>query len=174
MSRAARTQAEILTRIKEVEADDFFGFQRGDLVDFLDYENAKPFLKDGVTAEHWAEQHTKRTATECVLDYLPFGWEKANDQRGLSASRSVEHLKAWLWLAGYDDASDVFDDVYEYYGKPCLVVASEIIGFDWASHDDGCWTNSEGSDSIGSSCRDTLVAEMKAKAENLRRSSVAA
>ena len=44
-----RTQEEILNRMKEVEQDDFFGYQRSDLLKYLDFENAKVFLKDGVS-----------------------------------------------------------------------------------------------------------------------------
>ncbi len=130
-----RTQAEILERIEAVKNDDFFGFQRSDLIDYLDFEHAKPYLKDGVSEAQWAEREILEPE-QAILDYLPFAWEKANDERGLSANRSMEHMKAWLWLAGDDDVSWI-DERYEFYGKPHLERISERFGFDWKAHDNG-------------------------------------
>jgi len=57
-----RTQVEILNRIREVEKDhlDFLGTQRSDLIDHLDYENAKSFLKDNVTIGQWQKENRIR------------------------------------------------------------------------------------------------------------------
>jgi len=39
-----RTQQEILARFEK--ADDFFGTQQGDLISYMEFEFAKPFLKE--------------------------------------------------------------------------------------------------------------------------------
>lgn len=145
---ALKTDQEILDRIKEIEDDDFFGFQSSDLIGFLSYDAAKPFLEEGVTAEAWnadRQTPTREAVIEKILSYMPFAWEKANDCRGLSAGRSIEHMKAWLWMLG-DELHAKLDDIYEFYGKPCLRVICEKYGWDWKQWDDGVWRKSEDDD----------------------------
>lgn len=138
-----KTTAEIFARIEEIKEADFFGFQRGDLISFLPFDAARLFLNEGVTARNWKTQEpTKEAVLAEMLDYMTFAWEKANDCRGLSASRSIEHMKAWLWLLG-DDLGEKLENMYEYYGKPCLAAICEKYGWDWRSLDDGRWRNSE-------------------------------
>lgn len=120
-----RTQQEILDRIASEKSDDFMGTQRSDLVDHLEFENAKPFLKpeyiqkviDGT--EKWEED---KTPAETIIDYLPFAIGKAEDERGLSASRSICHMIAWLWLDGNPLAEQIENGEIEYepYGMPIL------------------------------------------------------
>jgi hypothetical protein len=161
-----RTSAEIKARYEEV-SQRFLDFQGGDLLPYMDYEDAKPFLKEGVTAEQLIEARSAPTPLEEAVEYLPFAWEKANGCRGLSAGRSVDHLKAWLWLAGYN-VDDDFDRRYQYYGKPCLVTASELVGFDWRAHDDRTWRNDEIGPGISDGIRDRLIAESITAAEKHR------
>ena len=145
-----KTPEEIVGRIRQILSDgsDFFGFQAFDLISFLPFAEAKEFLKPDVTQEQWTPSDRDNEAiTRAILDYMPFAWEKANDCRGLSANRSIEHMKAWLWLLD-DELTDDLDGMYEYYGKPCLRVICEKYGWDWKKWDDGCWRNSEGDDGI--------------------------
>jgi hypothetical protein len=135
-----RTQQEILDRIEKISKDDFFGFQTGDLINFLTFDNAKKWLKEGVTAEEW-EPYTD--PVERIKDYMPFAWDKANDCRGLSAGRSIEHMKAWLWLDGKEELADKMESLYEYYGKPCLRAICVEYGIDWKALDNNEWVNSE-------------------------------
>lgn len=156
-----KTQEQILKRISELEANnDMFGFQRSDLIGFLTFENAKKFLKDEVTADKWV---TKTDPKKEISDYLPFAWGKANNRRGISAGRSVEHMKAWLWLMEHPLA-ETLDDDYEFYGKNCLVTVSRIVGFDYSQHDDGSWANDEGSDGLSETERKEKVRSALARA----------
>jgi hypothetical protein len=159
-----RTTEDILAQIENRKGG-FLDFETPDLIAYLPFDAAKAFLNEGVTASEWEQSQTD--PLDAVRDYLPFAWGKANDNRGLSADRSVQHLRAWLWLAGFDVNAD-FDDRYEYYGKPCLVVASEIAGFDWAEHDDGRWTNDESGDGLGTSERERQIASAKAYAASVQ------
>jgi hypothetical protein len=162
-----RTSAEIKARY-EIVSQRLLDFQGSDLLPYMDYEDAKPFLKEGVTAEQLIEaRDSLGSPLKEALDYLPFAWEKANDCRGLSAGRSIDHLKAWLWLAGYD-VDDDFDERYEYYGKPCLVTASELLGFDWLAHDDLKWRNDEMGSPLSEGARDSLIIEAVTAAQKHR------
>ena len=141
----SRTQDEIIAKISEVEPDDWMGTIKSDLVEFLDYEHAKPYLKDDVTAAECSEsvKDVKKPSLQ-IKDYMPFAFNKANNCRGLSAGRSLDHMYAWLWLDGQDEfltANDIRD--YQYYGKDELVKICELYGLDATQWDDGCRVNSE-------------------------------
>jgi hypothetical protein len=57
---------------------------------------------------------------------------------------------------------------YEYYGKPCLVTASELLGFDWLAHDDLKWRNDEIAPAISEGARDSLIIEAVTAAQKHR------
>jgi hypothetical protein len=126
-----RTTAEILAKFEK--ADDMLGIVKSDLLDYLPFEYAKPFLKDGTTVEEWDEARpecTDETVKAKMLDYMPFAWEKANSERGISAMRSMLHYSAWLWLIGDDELSAAVE-TYNDYGKPHLRTICKKYGWDW-------------------------------------------
>lgn len=159
-----RTQEEIVRRI-ENSGMDFFGVIAHDLLAYLEFDFAKPYLNEDTTVEQWGEANANVPAPlEQVKEYLPFAWRKANDCRGLSASRSIDHIKTWLWLAGFDIPDAVMDN-YEFYGKPQLVMASVICGFDWPQHDNQEWKNAEDRPEISAERRRALVEEWTNRAK---------
>ena len=136
-----RTDEEILARIEEIESEDFLGFARSDLIVCLPFDKAKKFLKEDVKESDWEVQpHDRESILKTMLDYMPFAWEKANDFRGISASRSMSHYGAWIWLAG-DDLGDLSD--YQFYGKDKLVMICDHYGWDYAQWDDDIRLNEE-------------------------------
>ncbi len=147
-----RTQDEIVARIKARKPDDFFGFEVSQYMNFLDYDHAREFLKSGTTKkeasrEEWGEVEGG-SPEDIIKGYLPFAWGKANDCRGISANRSIEHMVAWLWLDGKDWLEKDYDENYQYYGKPQLVRICEEYGVDWRALDDNEWRNSESGKAI--------------------------
>lgn len=140
-----RTQDEIVARIRGVEPRDIFGFERGDLLEYLDWEHAKEFLNLDARAEDFKITDVEPAAK--IERYLPFAWDKANNCRGISANRSMCHMAAWLWLDGHDRMADEVHD-YNFYGKPHLVRISELYGVDWKELDDGEWVNNESDDPL--------------------------
>ena len=135
-----KTHQQILDRMEAVKEVDWMGTQRSDLVQHLPFALAKPFLKGDVTEDQWIER-TKDVMTpmDSIKDYLPFAWDKANNGRGLSAGRSLEHILTWLWLEGYDRLVKEHFNEYDAYGKKQLVIASLLVNFDWQKADDGVW-----------------------------------
>lgn len=99
---------------------------------------------------------------DAIRDYLPFAWEKANDCRGISAGRSLDHIRTWLWLADFDDLAEKHFGDYSHYGKRQLLIASLLVDFDWRKHDDGNWVNSESADPAPQSFVDEQAAEAAA------------
>ena len=135
-----RTQQEILDRIKKRRPGDFLGFEFPYYINFLDFENAKPFLKDDTTEEKWkSAMATEGEIRAEAIRYMDFAWEKANDCRGISAGRSISHYVAWMWLLGYENTERWLD--YEYYGKPQLIEICELLGLDYKKWDDGIRKN---------------------------------
>lgn len=137
-----RTDKEIVDRINAIKDRDFFGFETSDLLARLSFAAAKPFLKDTAKEEDWPapSPRDRESLINEMREYMPFAWDKANNCRGISASRSMSHYTSWVWLAG-DDLGNLGD--YEYYGKDNLVRICEHYGFDAAQWDDGVRVNSE-------------------------------
>lgn len=141
-----RTQDEIVARIRKIELDDFREYERSDLVEYLDFKHAKPFLEPGITEMEW--KPADKSPREQVIEYMPLAWLRANDCQSLPASRyfnrrSIDHLRAWTWLDGNDELPDRLDKVYQCSGKPCLVLVCQAYGIDWRRYDDDRWRKDE-------------------------------
>lgn len=128
-----RTQEEIKQRLKEV--DDMFGTQKADLIFYLEFGDAKPFLKDEFVKK--VNEGTKEWVKETnpkkeILDYLEFAYEKAENGRGLSAARSMMHFKTWIWLDDKEFYADIVDEIDNYYayGIPVLDKISSHYGYE--------------------------------------------
>lgn len=126
----ARTQDEVLARIKSVEHD-FFGFRLEVLAAALDYEHARSFLEPETTAAEWAEcQVTDIDAA--AREYYAFALGKIRNHRGISAERSVEKLREYAWLLGRDDVVKAMDAVgYPQYGAPKVAAFAAGFGLAW-------------------------------------------
>lgn len=63
---------------------------------------------------------------------MVFGWMKDTDQRGISASRTIDKLSAWLWLMGRNDLAETLNDssLYNPYGAPALVKVCDEMGIE--------------------------------------------
>lgn len=137
-----RTQEEILKRIDDRKKSDFFGFEWPEYINHLIFDNAKPFYNERnlEDAEKSHKIETLEETKEKAVDYMSFAWEKANNCRGISASRSLSHYAAWMWLLGYDDLDEKLED-YQYYGKDELVFICDELGIDHSVYDDGVRVN---------------------------------
>lgn len=151
-----RTNDEIVERIQQLKdsGQDFFGFQSADLIGFLPFELAKAYLREESIAEYengklvWEQQPNDRDGIlKIIHGYMEFAWDKANNCRGLSASRSIEHMTAWTWMLGeeeqelYEFVSD--NDNYYHYGKPILEKICQHFNWDYTSWDNGYRGNDE-------------------------------
>lgn len=139
---------EILARIHKIQntgAEVLMPTEVDDLIVRLPFEMALPFLKEGTKEEEFkSATATLHPPLQTCNEYLEFAWSKANDCRALSAMRSLQHIRAWLFLAGFGDVVEQhFGNSYEHYGKKQLVIASLLCGFDWTKHDDKEWRNHE-------------------------------
>ena len=140
-----RTDDQILAKVQSLKERNkefmlFGATELWDVIIRLPFEKAKPFLHETQKIEDWKiAPRDRESILKEMYDYMPFAWDKANDYRGLSASRSMEHYQAWVWLAG-DDLGDLSN--YEYYGKDHLARICEYYGWDYSCWDDGVRRNS--------------------------------
>jgi hypothetical protein len=116
-----RTQDEIRARFDFVResGDDLFGFRQEALADAIDYEHVKDLLKADSGPGDWPEPDVATKARE----YLSFAIGKAVGHRGMSAHRSIEKLREWLWCLDDRDLIARFDAApHPQYGAPKLAV----------------------------------------------------
>src|SRR5690242_20650097 len=124
-----RSSIDVKEKYKTLRSDDFFGFSFEVFIDFMKYEDAKEFISkeniDKITSgeEKFEEPAGIQQATQEFLDYMNFAWGKALDMRGISASRSITKLSAYLWIMNRADLSEEIerDDLYNPYGAPALI-----------------------------------------------------
>lgn len=121
-----RTTDEILKKINEGFKNDIFGFGVSDIIEALPFEHAKKFYTDEFLNKpdakeiHEKEQlKTKDDVLKRMKDYLEFAYRKAENQRGLSADRSIQHYIAWAWLIDdefYKWLENEYETNYHSYG----------------------------------------------------------
>lgn len=130
--RAERSDDEIIAFFETVKKLDFLGTYAGDLITRLSFAKAKPYLKPEAKEAEWEVRPRDRESVIAEMrEYMDFAWEKALGHRGISAGRSIDHFKAWLWLLG-DDETKAFldgDENYSQYGVPCLKKVCDVYGF---------------------------------------------
>lgn len=132
-----RTQQELAAKFDKLQNDaGIFDFRSEVLMNYLDFESAKPHLKEDYVKEveagtkQWNKITTIEKCAEDFLDYMKFAWGKAEDERGLSASRSIQKLSMWLWIMNRDDLRRIIedDDLYNPYGAPALIEVCNEMG----------------------------------------------
>ena len=115
-----RTNEEILEHINLIKDTDFFNTTTNDLISCLDVELAQLFVKDIIDPKEW---YAKPIDPKGLIEgYMEFALMKAADHRGLSALRSIAHMKAFVWLDGKDDLYKFLCEASAYppYGVPML------------------------------------------------------
>lgn len=131
-----------------------------DFVERLDFASAKQFLKDEITPELWASQskpNTRESIIASMRDYMDFALEKARDHRGISAGRSLDHFRAWLWLLEDEETLAFLDDEKNYpqYGAPCLKKICEVYDFkEYAEQFEGSLGNMARGESCTNGCEE--------------------
>lgn len=118
--------------------NDFFNFQQEVAIDFLSLNECQGILdeeyfqkvKCGEIEFEYISDVAE--AAQDFLDYMVFAWGKAMDERGLSASRSLMKLSAWMEILGRKDIAEILQDagLYAPYGRPALRKACQLLGIE--------------------------------------------
>ena len=117
------------------EHQQFLDFTVEALCYFLDYEDAEEYLKPELTEDQWKQHiipYTEEHVTQTLTDYMnEYGFDKALNHRGLSASRTIDKIRAWCFALGKDELVAYMDDTenhYAQYGAPMLSVVAKHFG----------------------------------------------
>jgi len=100
------------------------------LMDFIPESELKDFgleLKDGWVGKHEHKEFTKENILPQLKEDVEFGFEKALNQRGISASLMYNVVQMWNWIL--EEGLEDFDD-YAQYGLPLFKATAEKYGFD--------------------------------------------
>jgi hypothetical protein len=122
----------------ELEEGSFFGFEREVYIAHLPFEEAKKYFKKEYVEKIESGQDLYRyveniyETTQDMLDYLIFGYMKALNQRGISASRTINKMAAYMFILGREDLEKLVSDenLYSPYGMPALVALTEALGLE--------------------------------------------
>jgi hypothetical protein len=132
-----RSAEEVLKRIKIESEEDVFGMAIHDLIGVLTFDEAESIRKEDVSREDWGEVLSRDVdeIKKRLLDYLPFAIEKCVGHRGISASRSISHMRNFVWLMGDEEALAFVEEESNYpnYGAPILRYLCKRYGFEYSS-----------------------------------------
>jgi hypothetical protein len=137
-----KTVEEIVARVKNY--DGMFCLE--DLVEFLPLKKADEFLHSEVDRSEWqAKELTEDVVKAEIRSYMEFACDKASSHRGLSAVRSIEHFRNWLWLLEDDEMLEFAMDYRNYpnYGAPILKAIAKKYDCPWPD-DEGLNRMAEG------------------------------
>jgi hypothetical protein len=129
-------------KILDNSDNDLFGFSTEVAIYYLPFEQSKEYFEDEYVKKVESGEEKCDAITDVMeaaqdfLDYLVFAWMKAMDERGISASRSIEKLSAWMKILGRDDISDILKDssLYNPYGRPALKKACDELGIKYPDY----------------------------------------
>ncbi len=130
------TKEEVDARHNDRARGDPSRFEADEYIPYMSLDGMRQLVKEGTTEEVLERLQLTLTSEEMIADmekYMPFAFEKAHDQRGISANRSIQHYIAWTWLAGDNDLSAEVERMYEKeyhnWGLPILRKICEFYGF---------------------------------------------
>jgi len=109
----------------------FLEFQGKLLLPFCTFETLRKLIKKEVLDDkvrEMMEELVEEKIIEEIRNYLPFAFEKAENQRGISANRSIEHFLAWTWLIDKEFHDKIFFEYetnYYNYGMSILKMIKE-------------------------------------------------
>jgi hypothetical protein len=140
--KVMRKQEEIAEKCKTFGESLIGSMVVSDLLVYLDFEHAKEFLKEGITAADWngdgdedaiGRQYTRENVLKEMADYVCFAFEKMDGQRGISSARAIAHYQCWLFLLGEEDEHAArLIELAEYvdgYGQGFMHEVCDAYGF---------------------------------------------
>lgn len=118
---------QVITGFKSEALD---GRDTGRLIQFIPENRLKEMgieLKDEYVGKHEAIPFTKENILEQLKGDVEFGFEKALNQRGISAGLMYNVVSMWNWIL--EDGLENFDE-YAQYGLPLFKATAEKYGFE--------------------------------------------
>lgn len=99
----------------------------GRLAQFLSTEDMEPFGFAPKDPDNWVPtEFTRDNVLNQLKEDVAFGFEKALNKRGISASLMYEVVRMWNWIL--EEGLEDFDD-YAQYGLPLFKATAVKYGF---------------------------------------------
>jgi hypothetical protein len=109
------------------------------LADFVPFDKAKAagWLRDDATGDGWPDtlEWTLDNVLEQLKSDVDFGFEKALNQRGLSAGLMWQVVSMWNWILE-EGLENFSEDDYAQYGLPLFKATALKYGFNNPIGDD--------------------------------------
>jgi hypothetical protein len=126
-----------LQQVKEqYKSETFDGRDLSRLAEFIPESELNDFgmsLKEEYVGKHKHKPFTRKNILKQLKEDVSFGFEKALDQRGLSAEMMYKVVSMWNWIL--EEGLEGFDE-YAQYGLPLFKATALKYGFDNPIGDD--------------------------------------
>lgn len=144
-----KTNEDILERIQELETTDMFKWESNLLITFLPLHLAKPLLESrGLKhGDRWIDQDRSPEAMlDKIRQFMDIALETVIAHRGTKTQRSVDYLRAWIWLMEDEVMLTYMDnpDHFPQYGAPILREICRRYQLPWPSDNPGLQRMAEG------------------------------
>ena len=117
---------------KQYKSDTLDGRDLNRLVQFIPEPMLPAFglnLKPEYVGKHTALEFTRENILKQLKEDVEFGFQKALDQRGLSAGMMFQVVSMWNWILE-EGLEDFDDEDYAFYGLPLFKATAVKYGFD--------------------------------------------
>ena len=134
---ALRTPAEIVDKLRRRRQVNVLGHVPLVLAIHLSAHDIQEFI--AVDPHVWTPRSMTNDGLVAEMrEYMMFAWKRVREHDGMSGTRSVEKMGAWLWLLGDDEAWRYTDAACHYrpYGAPVLAYICARYGFPIPEGDD--------------------------------------
>jgi len=136
-----KTLKDIYTALKtkELERRCFDGRDFRRLADYFPEDKLDLLGMELVEGKSWTpKEFTEENVLKQLESDIAFGFEKALNKRGISASFMFAVVKMWLWVLD-DKLKDSADSYYAQYGLPLFKAVAVKYGFkNMIGEDTGC------------------------------------
>ena len=123
------TADEIIANYERViKKNDLFG-EYSSCINFIPYEKAKPYLKEGVKKEDWIMENDENLRND--FEYYRDWWrEKVECGRGISVHRGKAQFAIRMMLAGLPEWEELFTGDGGYYQLNAYNRVAKLFGFE--------------------------------------------
>lgn len=126
-----RTAQELYDYVTNGPGNDVFGFALEATCEFMPFDVVGERLREGVDKDEWDKgviELNRENVLARLTEYMAtYGWPKCQDHRGISASRTIMKVSAWLYAMEFDPKEVTRED-YAPYGAPMLARVCERLG----------------------------------------------
>lgn len=113
-----------------IKRDDIFG-EYSSCLNYLPFENVKPYLKEGVTEKEWDENRKNDEDLRNDFKHYESWWrEKIEDERGISVCRGKAQFAIRMMLAGCPEWKEIFTMDGGWYQRGAFKKVAELFGFE--------------------------------------------